>query len=166
MIPKVTELARPYFAIRQKNCLLTGKKEISMPYDPSHNGQNHHNEWRPVEQGSPRTPSQAFSMMSITFAILGIATFFLIITPICFGSLAIIFGLLSRGQNRRAARPASIGIPLGTISILIGAAVLVFGIFSIIHQFGSFENYLNLIEQQVQRYYAGETQLFDMSQFM
>ena len=120
-----------------------------MPYDPyQNNDQNNNNNSSPAQQGAPRTPSQQFAMVSITFAILGLVTFFLIFTPICFGSLA------------------SFAIPLGTAAIILGIAVLVFGIITIITQFGSFENYIMLIEQQVLNYENGSAGTLDMSQFM
>ncbi len=146
-----------------------------MPYDPYQNNdqnnrfsqdQNNNNNWNPMQQGAPRTPSQQFAMASITFAILGLVTFFLLITPICFGSLAIIFALLSRGANRRCARPASFAIPLGTAAIILGVGLFAIGLFTIISQFGSFENYINLIQQQVLSYENGTTGTLDMSQIM
>lgn len=145
-----------------------------MPYDPyPNNDQNNrfnqdpnNNNWNPMQQGAPRTPAQQFAMASITFAILGLVTFFLLITPICFGSLAIIFALLSRGQNRHASRPASFAFPLGTAAIILGIGLFVFGIITIIAQFGSFENYINLIQQQVISYENGATGTLDMSQIM
>ncbi|MBQ7447392.1 MAG: hypothetical protein IJV59_05500 [Eubacterium sp.] len=132
--------------------------------DPNNN--NNNNNWNPMQQGAPRTPAQQFAMASITFAILGLVTFFLLVTPICFGSLAIIFGLLSRGQNRRVSRPASIAIPLGTAAIILGIGLFVIGIITIITQFGSFENYINLIQQQVLSYENGTAGTLDMSQLM
>lgn len=140
------------------------------PNDPfnrnRNNNNNNNNDWNPMQQGAPRTPHQQFAMASITLAILGLVTFFLLITPICFGALAIIFALLSRGKEKRCARPASIAIPLGTAAIILGVGLFAIGLFTIITQFGSFENYITLIEQQVMSMEGGTAGTLDMSQFM
>lgn len=122
--------------------------------------------WNPIEHGAPHTPSQTFAMLSVVFAILGLATFLLVFTPVFFGALAIIFALLSRGNNPRLARPATAAIPLGTASIALGIGLIIFGLYTITTQFGSFENFYSTIMQQAEMYSSGNSGTLDMSQFM
>lgn len=136
-----------------------------MSYNPFSTEPNQDENWSPMQQGAPRTPGQTFAMMSATLAVIGIVTFFTGFFPLFFGSLAVIFALLSRGQGN-LSKPARVAIPLGTISMIIGVAVIVFAVVSIIRQFGSFENYYMLIQQQVDSYTSGDSTTFDMSQFM
>ena len=132
--------------------------------NPRQNNNREPDDWNPMS-GPPRTPGQSFAMTSIVFAIFGIVTFFMILTPILFGSLAVIFGLLSRGEKKRPDKPASIAIPLGTAAVVLGVVILVAGIFMILNQFGGLENYYHFIEQQVMNSQSGGGSTLDLSQF-
>ncbi len=85
----------------------------------------------------------ALSLASLIFAVLGIVTMCCIYSGIVFGALAVLFGLLSRGQARRASTQGRIGIVFGALAIFASIFLTVYSYVSLIREYGSLENAMN-----------------------
>ncbi len=94
------------------------------------------------------------SSMAIASMVLGIAGLVLsccIYPAIIFGSLAIIFALLSRGGEMTTNGFGKAGLILGVIAIICGILFLVYGLFILFVQFGGPEGYLEYIEDLMEQ---------------
>ena len=67
-----------------------------------------------------------------------------------FGSLAIIFALLSRGGEMHTNSYAKAGLILGIIAIICGILFFIYSILTLLIQFGGIEGYLQSIEELIQ----------------
>lgn len=107
----------------------------------------------PVDQFTrpPRKPASSMAMAAIACAIIAILSVFTVIGAILFGTLAIIFALLSRGSRLKFERPAKYALYVGIIALFISAVIMIFSVVFTIREYGSFENYyriyLNTLEQ-------------------
>lgn len=91
--------------------------------------------------------SASMSIASMVMGILGLVMSCCIYPAIIFGSLAIIFALLSRGGEMTMNGYAKAGMILGIIGIVFGIIFIIYGFFTIMTQFGGFEGYLNYVEE-------------------
>lgn len=94
--------------------------------------------------------SAGMSVASLVLGILGLVMSCCVYPAIIFGSLAIIFALLSRGGEMHTNSYARAGLILGIIAIACGILFLLYSFFTIIAQFGGMEGYLNYIEDTMQ----------------
>lgn len=94
--------------------------------------------------------SAGMSVASLIMGILGLVMSCCIYPPIIFGSLAIIFALLSRGGEMHMNSYAKAGLILGIIAIICGILFLIYSILTLLIQFGGIEGYLQYIEDLMQ----------------
>lgn len=90
--------------------------------------------------------SASMSIASMILGILGLVMSCCIYPAIIFGSLAIIFALLSRGGEMNTNGYAKAGLILGIIAIVFGILLFAYGLITLIARFGSIEGYLQYIE--------------------
>lgn len=91
-----------------------------------------------------RSPSMAIASMILGIA--GLAMCCCIYPAIVFGSLSIIFALLSRGGEMTFSGYGKAGLILGIIAIVLGILLLAYGLFVLFVQFGGPEGYLEYME--------------------
>lgn len=91
--------------------------------------------------------SAGMAIASMVLAITGLVMGCCIYPAIIFGSLAIILALLSRGGEMTTSGYAKAGLILGIIAIVFGILFLIYGLFTILVQFGGIEGYMNYIEE-------------------
>ena len=94
--------------------------------------------------------SAGMAVASLLMGILGLVMSCCIYPPIIFGSLAIIFALLSRGGEMHMNSYAKAGLILGIIAIICGILFLIYSILTLLIQFGGIEGYLQYIEDLMQ----------------
>lgn len=94
--------------------------------------------------------SAGMAVASLIMGILGLVMSCCIYPPIIFGSLAIIFALLSRGGEMHMNSYAKAGLILGIIAIICGILFLIYSILTLLIQFGGIEGYLQYIEDLMQ----------------
>lgn len=94
--------------------------------------------------------SAGMAVASLVMGIVGIALSCCIYPAFVFGSLAILFALLSRGGERKTDGYGKAGLVLGALALVCGALFLVYGILSIYSQFGGFEEYLEYLDGLMQ----------------
>ena len=90
--------------------------------------------------------SASMSIASMILGILGLIMSCCIYPAIIFGSLAIIFALLSRGGEMNTIGYAKAGLILGIIGIVFGILLFTYGLITLITRFGSIEGYLQYIQ--------------------
>lgn len=90
------------------------------------------------------------SVAAMVMGILGLVMSCCVYPAIIFGSLAIIFALLSRGGEMHTNGYAKAGLVLGIIAIICGILFLIYSFLTILTQFGGLEGYLNYIEELMQ----------------
>jgi hypothetical protein len=84
--------------------------------------------------------SNSLATASLTCSIFGILmTFFG--AGFFFGALAIILGLLSRGDRKKATGTARRGIMIGVVALITSIIILAGSYAMIVMQYGSFQNY-------------------------
>ena len=91
--------------------------------------------------------SASMAIASMVMAIAGLVMGCCIYPSIIFGSLAIILALLSRGGEMTMGGYAKAGFILGIIAIVFGILYFIYGLFTILVQFGGFEGYMNYIQE-------------------
>lgn len=87
--------------------------------------------------------------MSVASTILGILSLIMcccIYPAIIFGSLALIFALLSRGGEMTMNSYATAGMILGIIGIVLGILFLIYAFAAVFTEFGGIEGYMKEIE--------------------
>lgn len=89
--------------------------------------------------------SAGMSIASMIMGIVGLVMSCCVYPAIIFGSLAIIFALLSRGGEMTTNGYAKAGMILGIIGIVCGILFMVYSLFTVLTQFGGFEGYLNYV---------------------
>ncbi len=94
--------------------------------------------------------SAGMSVASLIIGILGLVMSCCIYPPIIFGSLAIIFALLSRGGEMHMNSYAKAGLILGIIAIICGILFFIYSVLTLLLQFGGIEGYLQYIEDLMQ----------------
>lgn len=94
--------------------------------------------------------SQSMAIASMAMGIAGLVLGCCIYPAIIFGSLAIIFALLSRGGEMTTNGYGKAGLILGVIAIIFGILFLIYGLFTLYVQFGGIEGYLNYIEEMME----------------
>lgn len=94
--------------------------------------------------------SAGMSVASLIMGILGLVMSCCVYPPIIFGSLAIIFALLSRGGEMHTNSYAKAGLILGIIAIICGILFLIYSVLTLLLQFGGIEGYLRYIEELMQ----------------
>ena len=82
----------------------------------------------------------------MVLGILGLIMCCCIYPAIIFGSLALIFALLSRGGEMAMNSYAKAGMVLGIIGIVLGTLFLIYALVTVLAEFGGIEGYLNYIE--------------------
>lgn len=85
---------------------------------------------------SPAMESRAYTM-----AFLSILSCAFVYTGLIFGSLAIIFALLSKGGLTKLNSRAKAAIFIGTIGIMISIGIASYSVYHVLTQYGSFEAY-------------------------
>ncbi len=90
--------------------------------DPNNNSYNNYNGYNKYQQ-----PGAAFISASYILGILAIVTTFLctVYLPYIFGSLSIIFALLSKGNAKQTAQRAAAGMRCAIIGIIMNTALIV-----------------------------------------
>lgn len=107
------------------------------------------------EYNMPNTPgtsyiekrSQSMAIASMVLAIAGLVMGCCIYPATIFGSLAIILALLSRGGEMTTSGYAKAGLILGIIAIVFGILFFIYGLVTLLVQFGGLEGYMNYIEE-------------------
>lgn len=94
--------------------------------------------------------SAGMSVASLIMGILGLVMSCCVYPPIIFGSLAIIFALLSRGGEMHTNSYAKAGLILGIIAIICGILFFIYSVLTLLLQFGGIEGYLQYIEEIMQ----------------
>lgn len=93
--------------------------------------------------------SAGMAVASLVMGIIGIVLSCCIYPAFVFGSLSIIFALLSRGGDRKTSGYGRIGLILGSVALVLGVLFLLYGILTIYVQFGGFEGYLEYLEEML-----------------
>lgn len=91
--------------------------------------------------------SAGMSVASLVLGIIGLSMGCCVYPPIIFGSLAIIFALLSRGGEMHMNSYAKAGLALGIIGIAFGTLFLIYSFFTLMAEFGGIDGYLRYIEE-------------------
>ncbi|EOS23561.1 hypothetical protein C806_03069 [Lachnospiraceae bacterium 3-1] len=94
--------------------------------------------------------SAGMSVTSLIMGIFGLIMSCCIYPAMIFGSLAIIFALLSRGGEMHTNSYAKAGLILGIIAIICGILFFIYSILTLLIQFGGIEGYLQSIEELIQ----------------
>lgn len=97
--------------------------------------------------------SAGMSVASLVMGIIGLATGCCIYPAIFFGSLAIIFALLSRGEEMTTNSYAKAGLVTGIIGLIIGITVTLYSFITLLINFGGINGYLNYIEKSIMEEY-------------
>lgn len=127
------------------------------------------------EYNMPNTPhtsyiekrSASMAIASMVLAIAGLMTGCCIYPAIIFGSLAIILALLSRGGEMTTSGYAKTGLILGIIAIIFGILFFIYGLFTILVQYGGFEGYMNYIQEIMEDMgYPSSYDSYDMFNYM
>lgn len=117
-----------------------------------------------INQLSPSYVDRRFTGMAITSMILGIAGLVLgccVYPAFVFGSLAIIFSTISRGGESKRSGFAIAGMILGIISIVFGIIVFIYGLVTLLVQFGGLDGYWNYINELMNEMYPGYFDLYN-----
>lgn len=127
------------------------------------------------EYNMPNTPhtsyiekrSASMAIASMVLAIAGLMMGCCIYPAIIFGSLAIILALLSRGGEMTTSGYAKTGLILGIIAIIFGILFFIYGLFTILVQYGGFEGYMNYIQEIMEDMgYPSSYDSYDMFNYM
>ena len=94
--------------------------------------------------------SAGMAVASLVMGSIGIVLSCCIYPAFVFGSLSIIFALLSRGGDRKTSGYGRIGLILGAIALVLGVLFLLYGILTIYVQFGGIEGYLEYLDEMLQ----------------
>lgn len=94
--------------------------------------------------------SAGMSVASLIMGIFGLIMSCCIYPAMIFGSLAIIFALLSRGGEMHTNSYAKAGLILGAIAIICGILFFIYSILTLLIQFGGIQGYLQSIEELIQ----------------
>lgn len=98
-------------------------------------------------QEPPYRPSRhngnSLGSAALICAILGIVLCCTFYGGVVLGGLAIVLGLLSRGGRKHAVPPGKGAIYIGLASVCLSVLILTVSFITVIHQFGSIENFLN-----------------------
>lgn len=94
-------------------------------------------------QGYQNRRSDNLGTAAIVLGLIGVITPFFIYTSLICGSLAIIFGLLSKGGELTTDTKGKIGIILGIISLIFLTLIIIIAFCYVISQFGGWENLLD-----------------------
>ncbi len=95
--------------------------------------------------------SIGMAIAAMVMGIAGLAMSCCIYPAIIFGSLAIIFALLSRGGEMTMNTYAKAGLILGIISIVFGIALFIYSLYTIFVQFGGIEGYMEYLEELLEQ---------------
>ena len=95
--------------------------------------------------------SAGMAVASLVMGILGIALSCCIYPAFIFGSLAVIFALLSRGGEMKPGGKGKIGLSLGVLALIFGVLFLLYGILTIYVQFGGIEGYMEYLNEVLQQ---------------
>ncbi len=94
--------------------------------------------------------SRSMATAALILGIVGLATGCCVYTSIVCGALAIILGLLSRGGEMTMSDRAKAGVGLGIASLVMGFLIILWALFTLLAEFGSFGNlmeyYYDLLE--------------------
>lgn len=102
----------------------------------------------------PRRNSSPMASASVTCALIGLLTFFTVYGALIFGSLAILFSLLSKGDRKKKERSARFAFMAGIIAVCIAAGMFVYSFVSVLWQYGSFSNYYYEYVQELEEEYG------------
>lgn len=94
-------------------------------------------------QGYQNKRSDSLGTAAIVLGIIGVTTPYFVYTSLICGSLAIIFGLLSKGGELTTDTRGKIGIILGIISLILLTLVMIAAFSYLISEFGGWENLLD-----------------------
>lgn len=95
--------------------------------------------------------SQSMAIASMALAIAGLVMGCCIYPAIIFGSLAIILALLSRGGEMTTNGYAKAGLIMGGIAIAFGILFFIYGLVTLLVQFGGIEGYLDYVEELMEK---------------
>ena len=91
--------------------------------------------------------SSSMAIASLVLGIAGLVMSCCIYPAIIFGSLAILFALLSRGGELHMNSYGKAGLVLGIISIICGILIFTYSVFTLMAEFGGLDGYLQYIEE-------------------
>lgn len=100
---------------------------------------------------SPRQRGNSFATASLIMGILAVLTLCTIYLPIVFGSLSIIFAVLSKGSQQRMAGASHAGIMLSLMGITLSVVTIVTTVFLLLTNPNIYQEYkkeLNTIFSQ------------------
>ena len=92
---------------------------------PNHNEESYGN-WESITPPPPAKPANALAVAAFIFGILATLTLCTIYLPIIFGSLSIVFALLSKGSEKRMHSLASSGIASSVFALIVTALMFIF----------------------------------------
>lgn len=95
--------------------------------------------------------SQSMAIASMALAIAGLVMGCCIYPAVIFGALAIILALLSRGGEMTTNGYAKAGLIMGGIAIAFGILFFIYGLVTLLVQFGGIEGYLDYVEELMEK---------------
>lgn len=98
---------------------------------------NYDNPGRP-----PIQPRDAMMSAAVILSTIAIATSCCVYASLICGALAIILALLSRGQQKKLPQQGRLAVTISVVAILVSVFVTVYMFVSVIHQYGSLENFM------------------------
>ena len=94
--------------------------------------------------------SAGMSVASLVMGILGLAMGCCVYPPVIFGSLAILFALLSKGGELHMNSYGKAGLALGILGIICGILIFTDYVFTLMAEFGGLDGYLQYIEELIE----------------
>ncbi|MEG0962658.1 MAG: DUF4190 domain-containing protein [Lachnospiraceae bacterium] len=105
--------------------------------------------------------SAGLATASLVMGILSLVLGCCIYPAFVFGSLAIIFALLSRGGEMKISPNAKVGMILGIVALILASLLIILSFYTIFVEFGGFDNYMKAVEDMMQQMYPDSPQLYD-----
>lgn len=108
-----------------------------------------------------KEPSSPMAMAAFACSIIAILSVFTVYGAVLFGSLAVIFALLSRNSKLKFERSAKYALNVGIIALIISAVIILFSIVFTLREYGSFENYYQKYFNTLQQNYGIDLNPYD-----
>ncbi len=116
--------------------------------------QNHNRFGDPEERFDRPPKNSSMTTAAIACAIIGIITVMTGVFAIFFGSLAILFAVLSRGSESKPNRVSRYAFIVGLVAVLISIVIIIYSLVTVLQTYGSLENYYNTYLYTIEQYYG------------
>lgn len=139
------------------------------PFDPENGDWNNWNNWNNDSRNSqqnrngggsqfqrPTVPTNGMLAASIICGILGLISCYFILPGIFFGSLSVLFAVLSKGKSKKMPRRTRISWGIGLAGLLISLALATYSSVFIINRLGGIEQMAHKLHQYSVEYSNGE----------